>query len=84
MKWGSTSNIFVCAFCYELAETGKSGMVNQCFSLLKELKLQKPIFAEDRLLKLRTKYSNSAILMLQEFGPIYVHLRMRSTPRKIH
>ena len=37
----------VCALCSELAVTGKSGMVNQCFSLLKELKLQKPIFAED-------------------------------------
>ena len=34
----------VCAFCSKLAVTGKSGVVNQCFSLLKELKLQKPIF----------------------------------------
>ena len=34
----------VCAFCYELAETGKSGMVNKCFSLLKELKLRNPFF----------------------------------------
>ena len=37
----------VCAFCSKLAVTGKSGMVNQCFSLLKELKRQKSIFVED-------------------------------------
>ena len=37
----------VSAFWSELAVNGKSGMVNQCFSLLKELKLQKPIFVED-------------------------------------
>ena len=37
----------VCAFYSKLAVTGKSGMVNQGFSLLKELKLQKPIFVKD-------------------------------------
>ena len=48
----------VCAFCYELAETGKSGMVNQCFSLLKELKLQKSIFVEDASSEIADKVFN--------------------------
>ena len=55
----------VCAFCSELAVTGKSGIINQCFSLLKELKLQKPIFVEDASSKIADKvfkfsYSDAA------------------------
>ena len=67
---------FICAFCSELASTGKSGMVNviSVSHCSKNLNFRNPLLLRMQLLKLQKKCSNSAILMPQKFGPIYVHV----------
>ena len=77
---------FVCAFCSELAATGKSGMVNATSVSLfsNNLNFRNPFLLRMQLLKLRKKCSNSAILMPWKCGPIYVQVRMCSIPTKMH
>ena len=76
---------FVCAFCSELATTGKSGMVNviSVSHCSKNLNFRNPLLLRMQLLKLR-KYSNSAILLPWKFGPIDVQVRMCSIPMEMH
>ena len=77
---------FVCAFCSELAATGKSGMVNviSVYHCSKNQNFRNPFLLRIQLLKLWKKCSNSAILMSRKFGPIYVQVRMCSIPTKMH
>ena len=76
---------FVCAFCSELAATGKSGMVNviSVSHCSKNLNFRNPLLLRIQLLKLR-KCSNSAILLPWKFGPIDVQVRMCSIPMEMH
>ena len=76
---------FVCAFCSELAATGKSGMVNviSVSHCSKNLNFRNPFLLRMQLLKLQ-KCSNSAIPMPWKCGPIYVQVRMCSIPTKMH
>ena len=79
----SIKYFFVYEFCSKLAATGKSGMVyvisvSRCSN---NLNLGNSFLLKKQLLKLRTKCSNSAMLVLQKFGPIYVQLSMCSGRR---